>query len=271
MSETVAVTKRTDCATAARSACAWRQVFASLFTPSWSLGLLLALCLFLPSYRGCNNQVVYVAEALVAEPSAPGEVYQSFLLTWPVLFGLVTFFGTLLLAATCDPQRASVLWWSYAALVFIHVALLSTVLLVEGSHGDSKAAWIWQEVSIAGAWLIPTLGLPAVLHVTFRYCRSWFSAAMWMQLALALTAAACTTFVNPSLVMAKDFLVGGALMIVASVGLIVSTVVQIFDGHRALTRKPSESPLKLSLQAMFVLMTIGGLACAWVGACLIVP
>ena len=34
-------------------ALAWSQVFVSLFTPSWSLGLLLAICLFLPSYRGC--------------------------------------------------------------------------------------------------------------------------------------------------------------------------------------------------------------------------
>ena len=57
------------------------------------------------------------------------------------------------------------------------VLTLSAVLLIEGLPGDSEVAWIWQEVSIAGGWLIPTIGLPAVLLATFRYCRNWFSAA----------------------------------------------------------------------------------------------
>ena len=47
---------------------ACKQVFASLFTPSWMLGIVLASCLFLPSYRGCNGNVVRPSEAMVLGP-----------------------------------------------------------------------------------------------------------------------------------------------------------------------------------------------------------
>lgn len=246
----------------------WQQVFASLFTPSWSLGLLLFFCLFLPSYRGCNNQVVYLSEAMLLHEITPGEIYQRFLLIWPLLFGLVTCVGTLVLVWTSDPQRASVLWWSFAGMVFLHLTLLLVACLSQISTVESESTWKWQDFSIVACWLIPTIGLPALLLVTYRYCRNWFHAAMWMQLALSLTAAACTTAVVPSLLIAKEFLIGGRLMAVGSVGLVLSTIVQLLDGYRALTRKPTESPLRLSLKAMLLLMGIGGLACAWVGACL---
>ena len=66
-------------------------------------------------------------------------------------------------------------------------------------------------------WLIPTIGLLAILFAPLRYCRDWFGAAMWMQLALTLTAAACTTVVAPSLLTAKELLIGGKIMIAVSV------------------------------------------------------
>ena len=59
-------------------------------------------------------------------------------------------------------------------------------------------------------------------------------------------------------------------MIACSVGLVVSTIVQRLDGYRVLTRGPNDSSLRLSLRASLMLMAIGGLACAWVGACAIV-
>ncbi len=272
MPKTVSATTATESAPCGslRSAWAWKQVFASLFTPSWSLGLLLFACLFLPAYRGCNNQVVYLSAAVTSDPLAAGEVYQSFLLTWPLLFGLMMSLGTLVLAWTSDPRRASILWWSFAGLIFLHTTLLVAAILAETSNVDSKTAWTWQEFSIIACWLVPTIGLPVILFATYRYCRNWFSAAMWVQLALAVIAAVCTTVVMPSLLIAKELLIGGKILIAGSVGLIVSTIVQLLDGHRALTRKPTESPLQLNLKSMLLLMAIGGLACAWVGACVFI-
>ena len=87
-----------------------------------------------------------------------------------------------------------------------------------------------------------------------------------MQLALALTAAVCTTVVLPSLLLARGLLVGGKIAVASSVGLSMSTLVELLDGYRALIRKPNESPIRLSLKSMFFLMTFGGLAFAWIGA-----
>jgi len=118
--------------------------------------------------------------------------------------------------------------------------------------------------SIVAFWLIPTIGLPSLLFATLRHCRDWFSTAMWMQLAPTLTAAACTTVVVQALLTTKELLIGGKIMIAVSVGPIVSTTVQLLDGYRALTRRPTESPLQLSLKSMLLLMSVGGITCAWV-------
>ncbi len=251
-------------------ALAWSQVFVSLFTPSWSLGLLLAICLFLPSYRGCNGQVVRLSEAMVLDHYTAGEVYLRYLLTWPLIFGFIVFAGTLLLTWSCNPQRASFLWWCFAGLIVTHTVLLVIALLTEPAGTESETAWTWQNVWNAATWLVPTTVLPVLLVITFLYCRNWFNAAMCMQLALALSAAVCSTFVIPGLLLAKELLFGGKLMIACSVGLIVSTIVQRLDGYRALTRRPTESSLRLSLKAMLMLMAVGGLSCAWVGACVFI-
>ena len=120
-------------------------------------------------------------------------------------------------------------------------------------------------VWIAVCWLGVTIGLPVALLLTYKYRRSWFSAATWMQLILAITAAFCLSVVTPALVFSKRILIGGKLAVAFSVFLILATIIQQIDGQRALTRTNRESPLQLSLASMVLLMSVAGIACAWVG------
>ena len=214
---------------------AGQQVFASLFTPGWMLGMLLAMCLLMPSYQGCNGNVVRLSEAFVLEQGTAEEVYVRYLLVWPTLYGLIVFAGTLRLAWSRDPQKASFLWWGFAGLIVSHTALLVVTVAVSVMKGDE---WSWDAFCdpLSLLWATASIGLPALLLVTYRYCGSWYDAAVWVQLVLAVLAAVCTTYVIPALLLAKSLLYGGKLMICCSVGLIVATIVQRLDGHRALTR-----------------------------------
>ena len=221
------------------------QVFASLFTPSWMLGMMLTACLFLPSYRGCNGNVVRLTEALVLEEVSASGVYMRYLLTWPALFGLVVFAGTLLLVWSRNPERGRFLWWGFAGLIIIHTALLVVAILAEPLAMKSPHDWSWEDAWTLILWAVPSVGLPLLLVVTARCSTNWYHAAVWMQLALAFTAAVCSTYVIPALLLAKELLYGGKLMVTCSVGLVVSTIVQRLDGYRVLTRRRDDSSLQL--------------------------
>lgn len=67
-----------------------RHVFASLFTPTWSLGLLLFCCLFLPAFEGCAGETVYIVHEIF-----DGDVvaWPHFFIVWPYLFGLIVCLG----------------------------------------------------------------------------------------------------------------------------------------------------------------------------------
>ncbi len=249
---------------------AHRQVFASLFTPSWTLGLLLAACLFLPSYRGCNGTAIHLSEAFVLEDYSTSEIYTRYLMVWPMLFGLIVFFGTVLLAWSRNPQRASVLWYGFASLIVVHSLLAIAAIVGSPPNLETASDWSWQEVLLLLLWSSMAVGLPLLLVITKRYCQDWYHAAIWMQLAISLAAAVCATYVIPSLLLASELLIGGKLMITCSVGLVVTTIVQQLDGRRVLVRQPGSSPLQLSMKGTLLLMSVGGIACSWVTACIFV-
>lgn len=244
---------------------AWQLVFASLFTPTWNLSLLLFVCLFLPSYEGCNGETVYVADAVITRISDDA-IYPRFLVVWPYLFGLIVTLGTISIARSGRPERARRLWWSLAGLVGVHSVLLVVVLTTEPPTSWSEwSTWDWETILWAAYWLGTTVILIALIPITGIFCRTWFNAAIWLQLALAVTAAICLSYFIPAIVFAKKFLIGGRVAVACSVLLIVSTILERLDGHRALVRNRGESPVRLSLRSILLLMLVGGLVCAWAG------
>lgn len=238
-----------------------KQIFASVFSPSWALGLILFLCILLPSYEGCNGETVRVSAALAADVDSPADVYVRFMVVWPFLLGLVICVGTLVLVVSRDPKRAGFLWWSFALLIILNATLLVLALVTE----TDDSADVWTAVWGAAATILLVL-----LPFTRRHCRNTFNAAMWLQLILALTAAVCLTFVVPAIFFANQWLIGGKVALACSVLLVPISIVLRLDGCRALTRSSHESPLRLGLKSAILLMLVGGLACAWIGTYMLV-
>ena len=227
---------------------------------------MLFVCLFLPSYEGCNGQPVHVYEVLARDGLSSDDIYFRFILAWPFILGLVISIGTLLLVWSGKPRRARFLWWCFAVLILRNAGFLLLAFANDQSTGEEFVMSEWKDLWFAVCWFGTAVILLVLLPITRLCCRNWFTAAMWLQLSLTLTAAVCLSCVVPSLVFADRLLMGGKLAIACSVLLIVTTIVQQLDGHRALTRSCGESPLQLSLKWMLLLMQVAGMACAWVGA-----
>lgn len=245
-----------------------RRVLASVLTPSWSLGLLLFVCLSLPAYRGCNDQVVYVGSVFAEVEPTADSVYLTFLVTWPFFFGLLVAVGTLWIALAGKASRARLLWRLLAALVIVNMVLMTTAFVASWLEHESSGEF-GQEMLDAWWLLLPSLAALALMVFTARRRRDYFQSAMWLQCGLAVLAAVSVSLVTPGFLLAKEFLLGGILAIAASVFLILATVVSLLDGRRALARRAGESPLQLSLKAMLLLMLLGGVACSWIGTFLV--
>jgi hypothetical protein len=249
---------------------AWHLVFASLFTPTWSLSLLLFVCLFLPSYEGCSGETIYIADAVSTGLSADVAFYPAFLVIWPYLFGLIVAIGTVCLARSRQHDGARRLWWWLAGLFALHAVVLAAALAREPPSSWSEwQSWEWGDILSGLYWLGTTVFLIVLIPITGVYCRTWFNAAMWLQLAGVVTAAIYLSYFMPVIAFAHKLLLGGRLAVACSVLLIVSTIVERMDGHRALVRRRGEPPLRLSLKSTLLLMVLGGLACAWAGAYLV--
>ncbi len=205
-----------------QSVSAWQHVFASLFTPTWNLSLLLFVCLFLPSYEGCSGETVYVADAVTTGRSTQ-DYYLTFLVVWPYFFGLIAALGTISIGLSGRPERARRLWWSLAGLIGLHSVLFAVVLAM--APPTSWSGWRssgWGPILIGVYWLGTTVVLIALIPITGILCRTWFNAAIWLQLALTVTAAICLWYFIPVIVFAKDLLIGGRLAVACSVFLIMA-------------------------------------------------
>lgn len=226
-------------------------IFSSVLTPNWLLGLLLFACMFMPFYEGCNNKTVYIYKSLGdVEPTA-SSVYGEFLRVWPFLFGFVLFAGTLAAALARNPLQSRTLWRGLALLILANGFLLIPNI-AEGMKDGSAAIVV-----------VPSILLLLLLFGTAAYGRNSFQSAIVLQFVLACLA---TPWLPIIAIFNSRLLIGGKLAVGAGSLLIVSSIVEFVNARRALTRKPGESPLQLSLRSMFVIMLVGGVVFSLVGA-----
>ncbi len=193
----------------------------------------------------------------------PSETYFNVLIFFPQLFAICVIAGSFLLCMGASCQQSSMqLWRIYAGLIALHSVLLLVYMVL---HADefSGAPNVNDYVFLV-TWMGYSVGLLVVVFVTLKRARTWFNAAMWMQIVLSLSALVCASFVVPTAALAISFLIGGKLNVIASASLLFVSVIQRMDGARALDRKTDESPIQLNLKMMFILMTIGGILFAWV-------
>jgi len=236
-------------------------LLASIFTPTWGLGLLLGLCLLLPCYQGCNDTTIYGYGALAEASLTVESAFETFLLTWPFAFGLLAGIGTVAMLLT---RRPLLLWWAYAGLILAYGAIQLTFLAsrqeeIRKAFATENRETMW----ISLAFFSVAIVLLAMLLLTRRYCRSPVRAAMWLQGALAVLAAVSISILIPMLYLAQGPLFGAKIAHVCCLLLIVTSIVGWFEGQRVFSRETRSSPLQLSLRATLVLMLVGGLLFAW--------
>ncbi|MDP7014288.1 MAG: hypothetical protein QGG36_00670 [Pirellulaceae bacterium] len=237
-------------------------VFCSLFTPTWSLGLLLFETFFLPFIRSCEGNPPDYPYQIAAElrDFSAGAVLSTYTWSAPFFVGLLVAIGALVLAATRQPNWARPLWWCYASVLVVNTLLTSLAEIESYRAGEAETNW---KSILIGSWESMLIGSSVLLvPITAWLCKSPFNAAMWLQISLCLGSAAQISFFAA----VGELLIGGKLAITASVFLILCSIVQRLDGHRCLVRESRrESSLQLSLRAALLLMSLGGMATAWVG------
>lgn len=163
--------------------------------PSCGAGLLLAMSFFLPLcfVPGCNGkppQPLYLTSAL-ADIGSIVELFQVQWITWPYLFGLLVFCGTLLILATGDPRYFRTLWLMYGVPSVIIVPGMWMAMGRELSDDEISLGWLFDVVI-----LIPTCLLLALVVVSYFSCRTWAGAALLVQCGLASLGTAWFLYVH---------------------------------------------------------------------------
>jgi hypothetical protein len=224
----------------------WRLVFLSVYTPVWNSGVLLFVCLFLPLglVGGCGTKTpLYPYEDWVVGVRSASDFFKGQIAAWPYLFALLLVIGTWVILLTRDPRHFRTLWFTYALAITIIVLGMWTVESKEfRERGETAGPGAWLEE----LWfLIPTAVLIGLLLVTYLNCRTWFAAALWVQLALALLSTAWFIFV--AYMFTDDLLYGGKISIGCSGVLVLATAWERWRGLEELgvrlpIRRPSRSP-----------------------------
>ena len=213
-----------------------RLILFSCFTPIWGSGLLLAACFFLPLclLPGCTDDTGTTHYF----PYSPSEKYDNlsnetdglattfFLFQqfdWPYGFGALAAFGTLLVLATRNLRNFRVIWFLYAAYAIVIIGgiwLSMGDAIRESRKTEGPNAGI--DIRWAISVLVPSTIVLITLVASYLNCRTWFSAAMWVQLTLA--ALSIVWFAVLRFLFGFEFLVGGTLSLAASVVLAIATV-----------------------------------------------
>jgi len=232
-----------------------KPAFPWLVTPNFFFCFLLLLCMFVPGFKSCGDQTVYIGEALVSP-------FAGFT-NMPQLVAIVVLVATWLWCIAPETGKRSV-GSKFAGRSFFVLAVVNLLVTVsfyvyaEFSQTEND----WKPISFFVAIVVyATVPAIACLIICFSR-RSQFVKASLMQLVISLAGIASAVYFLPAFVLAGIFYMGGKLNIVGVFGLLFMSVLQLMDGERALNRKRGEPIVRLTLKQSFLLMTVGCVLCS---------
>ena len=236
-----------------------KPAFPWLVTTNFFFCFLLLLCLFLPGFKSCSDQTVYIGKGM----QTPLVGFTNM----PQLIALVVFVATYMWCVAAEKKSSKFAWRCFFILPVANFLLALGFLLLNPEKGESsEQGWsqgnVWGFVVVlvvVGGYLIgPVI---AGFIVSFSKRSPFFKASV-MQLILSLAGIASAVYFLPTLLLAKKFYVGGKLNVVGVFGLLFMSFVQLMDGERAISRKRGEPIVRLTLKQSFLLMTFACVLCS---------
>jgi len=232
--------------------------------PGGLTGLVLFICLFLPSVESCSGDVIVPAQVLADskddDPTTTfeelvGVAYGKFLLVWPYFFGIGVAVVSLL--AQRFPSTLQLVWIAWLWLIAMHATLFSIFFAIHLSTEEEPP-------TVADFSMVPiTLATVVAALFTLR-CRSWFNATMWMEAMLGLVAAVNLSTFSLAILLSQRVLFGWQLALGSSLCISIHGLVMRMAGAEVVLPKFEPRPrFQLSLRNMLILMLVGGIACAW--------
>jgi hypothetical protein len=184
--------------------------------------------MFLPlcMVSGCNSKQPWYPYGMYTQWPSISDFFQGLLFNWPYLFGVVAGLGAFIVAWTGQARHFRLLWAGYTGAIVLSVLGMWSVMGRQWRERGVPASFA--ELAEEGWLLVPTIVLLSVLLITYFNCRTWFSAALWVQLLLA--ALSCAWFGWVAFEFGADLLIGGKIAIASSAGLFLGTVVERLVG-----------------------------------------
>jgi hypothetical protein len=194
---------------------------------------------------GCNSKDPWYPCSQYVKLNSIDTFFDIQFFNWAYLFGLLAGLGALIVAWTHHPKHFRTLWGTYAISI---VTVVLGMWSVEGKRWREQGLPVsFQQFADAGMLLVPTIALLATLIITYFNCRTWFAAALWVQLVLA--ALACAWFGWVAFLFQGDLLIGGKVAIAASFALLISTVAERYRGLEVLgVHLPDRRRHRISLE-----------------------
>lgn len=222
-----------------------RAVFAPCVAPTWTAGLVLFLCLWLPQFTGCDGIDVRPIDR-IARADGFEQQLEAVAVLWPHWFGLLTAVALVAVAVVrpADPGRYLVIapLTVWVALLFVTGAQLA--LHPPPSKQDWLEVLLWLPIVLApGVW------------AGFALCRRQWLAA-WARLTSTLA-----VLVYPMLVLStlpsRSSLYGMTVALVAAACLAPLAWILRWRGRRALVdRRASTEPIRFRLGQLVLFTTL---------------